>query len=336
MSETLENFADFLTEHGAVDLEEIQTEDLVRITVVGDRGDQQSGTYKLFMNLGKGVPSGYMNNYRTDKYEKWSGKAVEGTKNISSADLQKRKEEKQLAKDALQRTKFRQFKKEWDSLKSAGPSHPYAMNKGLNASFFKRANIRSDERNNLVMPIKNKQGKITNLQRIWSNGKKQLEKDGQLAGSFVEIAGSTDTNYILVAEGVSTAAPINDITGIQTYASLTSNNLTNVAKVVQEMHPDKTIIIAGDNDYHLELRDVPMKNAGMIAATKAAEEVNGKAVFPPFSMAELAAGRTDWNDYYQDKGFAKTRDSLRTAFQRFVDVKVGSPTKEARQEMEID
>ena len=50
-------------------------------------------------------------------------------------------------------------------------------------------------------------------------------------------------------------------------------------------------------------------------------------------MAELAAGRTDWNDYYQDKGFAKTRDSLRTAFQKIVEA---SKEKESVKKTEVE
>lgn len=319
MNEVVDKFGAFLQSYGIIDVDEIITEENVRVAVEGDKGDQKSGSYKLFMNEGNGIPSGFVNNYRTGVYEKWTGQAIQGSKPIPIAKLKKIKTEKQKEKTALQLTKFKEFKDEFDSLEKANPLHPYAVDKGLRTSFFLRNDVRQDDKRNLVFPIKNKQGKITNLQRVWATGNKQLEKDGILAGSFVKIAGAKETEFVLVAEGISTGGTVNDITGIETYASLTGNNLSNVVIAVQELHPDKTIVIAGDNDFHLELRDPPLKNSGLFNAEKAAKDVGGTAIFPPFNMTELSAGLTDWNDYNQEKGFLKTRDALRTAFKKIID-----------------
>jgi phage/plasmid primase-like uncharacterized protein len=319
MNEVTDNFGAFLQSHGVIDVDEIIAEEKVRVAVEGDRGDQKSGAYKLFMNKDNGVPSGFVNNYRTGVYEKWSGQSIQGSKPIPIKEIQKRKAEQRRAKDALQHTKFQEFKKEFDSMEKASPLHPYAVEKGLRTSFFLRNDVRQDDKRNLVFPIKNKQGKITNLQRVWATGNKQLEKNGVLAGSFVKIGGAKETEFVLVTEGISTGATVNDITGIETYASLTGNNLSKVVAAVKELHPNKTIVIAGDNDFHLELRDPPLKNSGLINAEKAAKEVGGTAIFPPFNMTELSAGQTDWNDYNKEKGFLKTRDALRTAFKKIID-----------------
>jgi len=324
MSEnTIENFTTFLENQGAVDVPEIQTEELVRITVDGDKGSEQSGSYKLFMNEGNGVPSGYINNYRTGAYEKWSGKAIDSAQRISPVDIQQRKAAKQQEKALFQAIKFQQFKKEWDSLKPADVWHPYMRAKNLKESLFKRVDIKMDDKHNLVFAIKDMNGTITNLQRIWSAGNKQMEKDGTLTGSFVKISGTADANrkskFILVAEGVATAATVNNITGIETYAALTSNNLSYVASAIKKKHPDKTIVIPGDNDYLLTLDH--KKNAGVVSAKEAAELVGGVAVFPPFKMVELQANQTDWNDFYKCRGFASTRDALRTAFKKIIDMR---------------
>ena len=344
MSEnTLENFTAFLESQGAVDVPEIQIEELVRITVDGDKGSEQSGSYKLFMNEGNGVPSGYINNYRTRAYEKWSGKAIDPAQRISPVDLQKRKAAKQQEKAVFQAIKSQQFKKEWDSLKPADAWHPYMRAKGLKESLFKRVDIKTDDKHNLVFAIKDMNGTITNLHRIWSTGNKQMEKDGTLAGSFVKIKGTADANrkskFVLVAEGIATAATVNNITGIETYAALTSNNLSYVASAIKKEHPDKNIVISGDNDYLLTLD--PKKNAGVnagvVSAKEAAELVGGVTVFPPFKMVELLANQTDWNDFYKIKGFASTRDALRTAFNKIIDQgKEVSPGKEVKQSMDIE
>lgn len=335
MSDTLEDFGDFLTLHGAVDLKEIQTETLTRFAVDGDKGNQESGSYRLFMNHDHGIPSGYMNNHRAGTFKKWNGKAIDGVTPISPEALKEKKAVTQKHQDNLYKMRANEFKKEFYSLKPASPAHPYAMKKSLKASFFQRTDVRVDENNNLVLPIKNKQGDITQLQRIWSTGNKQMEKDGKLAESFVKIDGpNKNTSFVMVVEGISTGGTVNDITSIDTYAALTSNNLLNVAKVVQKLHPDKTVVVAGDNDYHLELED--KKNAGVVAGNKAVDAVDGHLTLPPFSLTELSSGRTDWNDFYNDKGFAKTRDALRTAFQKIIDVKKSGPEQEQKQELEVD
>ncbi len=330
VEEVKEKFGDFLTEHGAIDLEEIQLEQSTRFAVIGDKGDQKSGAYTLYMNKGNGVPAGFMNNHRAGTYEKWSGKEVSNSSvpiDIKAIELRKAHQAAVVKEQQLEN--YDKFKKDWDSMKPALFTHPYARDKNLKTTFFVRTEVRQDDKNNLVFPIKDKSGRITNLQRVWSNGNKQLEKGGTLKDSFVRINGENQSNFVIVAEGVSTGGTINDITGIETYASLTGNNLTNVAEVVRKLNPNKQIIIAGDNDFHLTIRDIPLKNSGVENAEKAAEKVGGHVALPPFKMLELSVGKTDWNDFYKDNGFTKTRSVLRDVFQKVVE-----STKEKQAEIE--
>lgn len=320
IEEVKEKFSDFLTEHGAVDLDEIELEKKTRFSVLGDKGDQKSGAYMLYMNKGSGVPAGFMNNHRAGTYEKWSGKEISNSSiRIDQKAIEQRKAYQAAVAKEQQLENYDKFKKDWDSLGPASLTHPYARDKNLKTTFFVRTEVRQDAKKNLVFPIKDKSGRITNLQRVWSNGNKQLEKGGTLKDSFVKINGEKPSNFVIIAEGVSTGATVNDITGIATYASLTGNNLTNVAEVVRELNPNKQIIIAGDNDFHLTIRDIPLKNCGVENAEKAAEKVGGHVALPPFKILELSVGKTDWNDFYKDNGFAKTRSALRDVFQKVVE-----------------
>jgi phage/plasmid primase-like uncharacterized protein len=330
IEEVKEKFGDFLTEHGAVDLDEIQLEKSTRFSVVGDKGDQMSGAYTLYINKGNGVPAGFMNNHRAGTYEKWSGKVVSNSSvPIDKKAIEQRKAYQAAVAKERQLENYDKFKKDWESMIPAIFTHPYAKDKNLKKTFFVRTEVRQDAKKNLVFPIKDKSGKITNLQRVWRNGNKQLEKGGTLKESFVRINGEKPSNFVIVAEGVSTGGTVNDITGVETYASLTGNNLTNVAKVVRELNPNKQIIIAGDNDFHLTIRDIPLKNSGVENAEKAAEKVGGHVALPPFKMLELSVGKTDWNDFYKDNGFVKTKSALRDVFQKVVE-----STKEKQTEIE--
>lgn len=69
-----------------------------------------------------------------------------------------------------------------------------------------------------------------------------------------------------------------------------------MAQALRTKYPDKPIIIAGDNDIHLESQGV---NPGRTEAEEAARAVGGKAVFPIFAPGEQSADSKsikDWND----------------------------------------
>ncbi len=65
-----------------------------------------------------------------------------------------------------------------------------------------------------------------------------------------------------------------------------SGNLPAVAKALKGKFPDKPIIIAGDNDFHLESQGV---NPGKIMDRKAAKAVSGMTIFPISAPGEQTA-----------------------------------------------
>ena len=70
-----------------------------------------------------------------------------------------------------------------------------------------------------------------------------------------------------------------------------------VAKALHEKYPDKPIVIAGDDDKHLEATQGV--NPGRSKAEEAARAVGGKLLLPIFAPGEQAAnpkGFTDFND----------------------------------------
>jgi putative DNA primase/helicase len=70
-----------------------------------------------------------------------------------------------------------------------------------------------------------------------------------------------------------------------------------VAKALHEKYPDKPMVIAGDDDKHLEATQGV--NPGRSKAEEAARAVGGKLLLPIFAPGEQAAnpkGFTDFND----------------------------------------
>jgi putative DNA primase/helicase len=72
--------------------------------------------------------------------------------------------------------------------------------------------------------------------------------------------------------------------GFATVAAFDSGNLVSVAKSLHEKYPEKRIVIAGDDDKHLELTHGI--NTGRSKAEEAARAVGGKVLLPIFAPNE--------------------------------------------------
>ena len=85
-------------------------------------------------------------------------------------------------------------------------------------------------------------------------------------------------------EGYATAASLSDALGHATVAAFDSGNLPAVATALKARFPDKPMVIAGDNDVHVE--QTQGINFGRTKAEEAARAVGGKAFFPIFAPGE--------------------------------------------------
>ena len=113
-------------------------------------------------------------------------------------------------------------------------------------------------------------------------------------GQGLEAAINT-TPAIVIAEGYATADTLSQALDYPVIAAFDSGNLSKVAQDLHEKYPHKPIIIAGDDDHHLE--STLGKNPGKEKALEAAALVNGMAVFPVFAPNEQVSKRlNDFND----------------------------------------
>lgn len=138
------------------------------------------------------------------------------------------------------------------------------------------------------------------MQYIQPDGVKRFAKDSRREGCFHPVGGMDALRKapaIVIAEGYATAASIKESLGHATVAAFDAGNLVPVAQAMRRAMPDKPIIIAGDDDLHLEKVGKP--NVGREKAMEAAAAVGGKAVFPRFAEGEREANPkafTDFND----------------------------------------
>ena len=108
---------------------------------------------------------------------------------------------------------------------------------------------------NTYIPAIDANGKLWTMRSVQEDGTKRLAKDSRKEECFHPIGGFdaiARAPALVIAESYATAASLSEALGFSTVAAFDSGNLPPVAKALQARFPDKPIIIAGDNDQHLE------------------------------------------------------------------------------------
>lgn len=284
-----------------------------RCKVEGDVGEEKSGAYIGHLD---GHPAGYIQNFRENVKENW--------KSSQRADTLTAEDRARLAQEAQEKLAAREAEREatheavsdrltaamQDGIwKHADPQHPYLVKKGLAGD---AGGAFQDDNGNLLIPAHDKDGRLWTAQRIDGEGRKGFEKDGKLQGNhYMAMSGpAADVptwkgGPIVVAEGWATGETIRRATGATVYTAFSAYNLEAVAEIAREQHPDRAILIAGDNDHQKEREGKP--NTGREYAEKAAKAVGGYAAIPDFGPESKGS---DWNDWAREKGTEELKKSM--------------------------
>ena len=280
-----------------------------RITVVGDKMGEQAGFYVGHLD---GHPAGYIKNNRTGVEVKWKSKGyflsseqktqlqAEAADKLHARAVEEKRIHKQSAQRVVQQVR--------ELLPITQPT-PYLITKSITP----QPGIFTDDLGQKTyIPIIDENGKQWSIQTINEDGSKRFAKNSRKEGCFHVIGGleSLDKVPVLViAEGYATAATLSETLGYSTVTAFDAGNLVHVAKVLHEKFPDKTILIAGDNDQHVEATQGV--NPGKLKAEEAARLVGGKTIFPIFAPGEQRDNPkefTDFNDLFTKSVLGK--DSL--------------------------
>ncbi|MCK5978474.1 toprim domain-containing protein, partial [Klebsiella pneumoniae] len=201
---------------------------------------------------------------------------------------------------AAQADKFDQtanrLMEEYNRLPDATGDLAYLKNKQVIAA----NGLKADERGNVVIPLFNADGEFRTLERIWSDGSKHLEKDGQAWGSFFVVGGQLkDGDNLLYAEGYATAASISEAINQPVIMTVNAGNMVEVAGRLKDAFPNSTHYFLADNDIYKD------ENVGLEKATEAAELTAGHVLVPAFSNPK--EGLTDYNDLHVSEGLEQVR-----------------------------
>lgn len=268
-----------------------------RIAVEGDKNGEQAGFYVGHLD---GHPAGYIKNNKTGIDMKWKSKGY-ALDPEQKAQMQAEAAAKLQARDAeqakLQEQTAQRVGRQMADLVPVEQPTPYMQAKGIEP----QAGVLTDkEGQKTYIPATDADGKQWTMQYIQEDGTKRFAKDSRKEGCFHVIGGMdalAQAPALVIGEGYATAGSLSQSLGFATVAAFDSGNLPHVAKALHEKFPDKPIVIAGDDDKHLEATQGV--NPGRSKAEEAAKAVGGKVLLPIFAPGEQAAnpkGFTDFND----------------------------------------
>ena len=291
-----------------------------RIKTEGDKQGQKAGFYKAFLD---GHPAGYIKNNRTGAEMKWKSKGYhlsDEEKATLSAEAAKRKEQRAKEQAEMYEKVAEDVKNKFSELPQLNEPTQYLLNKEIDVY----PGLATDKDNKTTyVPGYDENGKQWTTQYIKEDGQKGFEKGAKKTGCFHVVGGQEALNnspVIIISEGYATAATITKVVGYSTVAAFDSGNLKNVAKALHEKYPQKPIIVAGDDDRHLEEKQGV--NPGRDKAIEAAKSVNGLAIFPTFAPSDQKL--TDFNDLvtkskFKEAAVVQIQSSIKANVERQVE-----------------
>ncbi|EPP3958111.1 LPD7 domain-containing protein [Klebsiella pneumoniae] len=293
-----DEFTAWLEERGAVIKDPIEFDGQKHyVDTVDGKAGSRKGVYAAFLD---GRPAGWYRDYKNGgEIQKWvSTGAAPNPEQMAMlrADAAARREQRAAAQaDKFDQTANR-LMEEYNRLPDATGDLAYLKNKQVIAA----NGLKADERGNVVIPLFNADGEFRTLERIWSDGSKHLEKDGQAWGSFFVVGGQLkDGDNLLYAEGYATAASISEAINQPVIMTVNAGNMVEVAGRLKDAFPNSTHYFLADNDIYKD------ENVGLEKATEAAELTAGHVLVPAFSNPK--EGLTDYNDLHVSEGLEQVR-----------------------------
>jgi putative DNA primase/helicase len=191
----------------------------------------------------------------------------------------------------------------WDRSPPAPANHEYLRHKQIDP-----CGLRVDGAN-LLVPMRDIEGKLWSLQEIAPDGHKLNQTGGLRRGCFSLIGEAGGT--LCIAEGFSTAASIHMATDYAVAAAGEAGNLERVAMALRGKYPTAAIVVCADDDWMTRVNG-KSKNVGKLAGEKAAQAIGAALAVPWFGPAR-PRWATDFNDQAKLSGLHDVADAIRLA-----------------------
>lgn len=212
----------------------------------------------------------------------------------------KRAEEARFAAEERAK-KVEQARKYVSISKDADFTHPYLQKKGIDTpeGIAGLKHYKTQNNHLLYIPIQDKDGNVQGVQRIFPDGNKGIV--GNKVGGFFVMGDLSEAREkgVILAEGYATAYALHknsDHTPV--VVGFDAHNIINVAKILKEKLPEDTkLIVAADNDIHLE--KAGKTNEGIAGAKQAVAAFgqNATMIYPTFPPEVISGKMSDFDDY---------------------------------------
>lgn len=316
-NEAIQQFKIELEAQGLIIDEPIMNGKLQRCQVNGDKGSEKSGAYVGFLD---DYPAGYIENFKTGTKIKWkfmqnNNKKYQINTNKTIENTQKIQDRNQYVLKIQEKSAIK-MQEEWNKASQAPNNHPYLITKKVSAK-----GLKIDKFGNLLIPLKDINGKLWSLQRITKTGNKIIgiikteqeranneEFSARKKGCFFTQEPIENHESFQICEGFATAMSIQQITQKPTIMAVDSGNLINVCDELISKYPSKNIVIFADNDLKKELEN--KSNVGLESALKCKEKYPQIEIYYPKIHQKEAESITDFNDMLNQKGIEETKNHI--------------------------
>lgn len=232
-------------------------------------------------------PSGYIKNLDTGIEMEWKSKGYRlerGDKDRMHAEAGAKLQARTAARLQAQEQAAERVRKQLTELQPVAQPTPYMRAKGLAP----QAGVFTDsEGRRTCVPVIDAQGRQWSMQTIEANGVKRFAPQSRKEGCFHAVGGLdalAKAPALVIGEGYATAGSLSQSLGFATVAALEPGNLPAVAKALHARFPDKPVVIAADDDRHLELTQGI--NPGKAKAQEAARSTGATVLLPVFGAGE--------------------------------------------------
>ena len=253
------------------------------------RPSDKPGWY-ILLDLPNCAVAGAFGCWRNGLKKKWS--SVE----ISRLSEEKQQQVTEAIKDSIQKAEdeckiFQEMVSKdaeslWEKSNPADPTHPYLIKKKVSPMDLRQN--RRVGKDVLLVPLRDLDGKLWSLQRIYPDGNKLFLKDGRTSGLMHLLGAPTPTR--IIAEGFRTGASIHEATGHCVHIAFNCHNLKTVAESIRKAYPDTDLVIASDDDWKTE------GNPGLTKGADAARSVKANLAIPTWPENQRGEKDTDFND----------------------------------------
>ncbi|EHB0239758.1 hypothetical protein JYU57_001720 [Campylobacter jejuni] len=294
-----------------------------RVKTTNDKGRELSGAYNGFLD---DYPAGFMQNFKTGIKENWK---MPIEKNQSNNIKNSQKLHEQIKKDqelrekeilTLQEKTALKLENEYNNARWANSNHAYLKKKGFDENFY----LKQDNKGSLLIPLKDENGKLWSVQRIFPNGDKiigviktQEEKDqgveylAKKQGCF-HIIGAKSLEHckeFIITEGFATAATIYKALNKPVIMGVDAGNLSKIVETLKNKFQNTPITLIADNDKKRELKG--LSNVGVETAKEIQQKFSDiKVIIPKISNQEAEQGISDFNDIFLNKGIDEVKKQL--------------------------